>query len=68
MPRRTSTWVSQSTAMKPAEMAKNSMGFQQVNQGWTWLVLHHPADAGIADGSAHRPGIDQKGLTPQPMA
>jgi len=68
MPRRTSTWVSQSTAMKPAVMAKKSIDLQQVNQGWTLLALHHPADAGIATGGAHRPGMDQKGLTPQPMA
>ena len=64
MPRRTSTWVSQSTAIKPAVMAKNSMGRQQVNQGGMLFVLHHLADAGIVVGSAHRPGVDQKGLTP----
>jgi len=44
MPRRTSTWVIQSTAMKPAVMAKKSIGLQWVNQGWTLLALHHPAD------------------------
>jgi hypothetical protein len=50
--------------MKPAVMAKKSMGLQQVNQGGMLFVLHHPADAGIVVGSAHRPGIDQKGRTP----